>query len=101
MVFESFRRAPGVFDQVCYTGTGVAHTEAHNLGVVPELMIVKNRANGYAGTYDWAVYHKDVVNTKRLVLNTNAALVTGDGSGTRSVHLCLYIGINISVCGCP
>ena len=36
-----FKRAPGVFDQVCYTGTGVSKTEAHNLGAVPELMIVK------------------------------------------------------------
>lgn len=38
-----FKRAPGVFDEVCYTGTGVAKTEAHGLGVVPELMIVKAR----------------------------------------------------------
>ena len=46
-----FRRAPGFFDVVAYTGTGVAHTEAHNLGVVPELMIVKTRSNDVG----WAV----------------------------------------------
>jgi len=38
-----FKRAPGFFDVVAYTGTGVAHTEAHSLGVVPEMMILKNR----------------------------------------------------------
>ena len=46
-----FRRAPGFMDVVAYTGTGVAHTEAHNLGVVPELMIVKTRSNDVG----WAV----------------------------------------------
>jgi len=49
-----FRRAPGFFDVVAYTGTGSARTVNHNLGVVPELMIVKVR--GSSG-YDWAVYY--------------------------------------------
>jgi hypothetical protein len=39
----NFRRAPGFMDVVCYTGTGVARTVTHNLGVAPELMIVKRR----------------------------------------------------------
>jgi hypothetical protein len=42
-VSHIFRRAPGFFDVVCYTGTGSATTQAHNLGVVPELMITKRR----------------------------------------------------------
>ena len=62
-----FRRAPGFFDVVCYTGTGVARTVPHSLGVVPELMIVKNRSQADA----WAVYAGD--NTDYLVLNTTAA----------------------------
>jgi len=33
-----FTRAPGFFDEVCYTGTGVARTVTHNLGVAPELV---------------------------------------------------------------
>jgi hypothetical protein len=48
-----FRRAPSFFDEVCYTGTGVTHTETHNLGVAPELIIVKRRASA---TASWAVY---------------------------------------------
>jgi len=44
-----FKRAPGVFDEVCYTGTGAA--ESHNLGVIPEMVIYK--ARGTAS--DWGV----------------------------------------------
>jgi hypothetical protein len=40
-----FRRYPGVFDEVCYTGTGSATTFAHNLTVVPELIIHKKRSS--------------------------------------------------------
>jgi hypothetical protein len=67
-----FKRAPGVFDQVCYTGTGVAKTEAHNLGVVPELMIVKVRNYGFG----WQVYSKDIPITQVLQLELDYAPVT-------------------------
>jgi hypothetical protein len=45
-----FKRAPGVFDEVCYTGTGVARTVDHGLGVAPDLVIIKSRgaAAGWA-----------------------------------------------------
>jgi len=39
----AIKRAPGLFDVVCYTGTGAAATPTHNLTVVPELIIVKRR----------------------------------------------------------
>lgn len=68
-----FRRAPGFFDEVCYTGTGAARTIAHSLGVVPELMIVKRRDT----TADWQVYSASLANTEYLVLNTTAAKATG------------------------
>ena len=72
-VFWNFRRAPGFMDVVCYTGTGVARTVNHNLGVAPELMIVKCRS----GAYDWAVYSANLGNTQYLLLNTTAAKDTG------------------------
>jgi hypothetical protein len=68
-----FRRAPGFFDVVCYTGTGSARTISHNLGAVPQLIIVKGRSLGYA----WEVYYGDV--TKLLELNQTFA---GFGAGT-------------------
>jgi hypothetical protein len=81
-----FRRAPGYFDVVCYTGTGTTgQTYAHNLGVAPELMIVKSRTVGSA----WYVYTPTTGNTNTLVLSSTAAVavrnVWGDTSPTASV----------------
>jgi len=72
-----FQRAPGFFDEVCYTGTGSATTFAHNLAAVPELMIVKSRSNG-GGGYDWVVYSSGLTSAANyLILNTTAAQNTG------------------------
>jgi len=68
-----FKRAPGFLDVVCYTGTGSNRTITHNLGVVPELMIVKVRSGT---TNDWWVYDAATGNTKYQALNTTAAPVT-------------------------
>lgn len=52
-----WRRAPGYFDVVAYDGNNTSgRTITHNLGVVPEMIWIKNR--GYSGGEDWAVYHK-------------------------------------------
>ena len=73
-IYWNFRRAPGFLDEVCYTGTGVARTVAHNLTVVPELMIVKSRsAAGY-----WPVYSAAIGNDYILSLDTTGAK---DGPG--------------------
>ena len=65
-----FRRAPGFFDVVCYTGNGTGQTIYHNLGVVPELMIFKTRTGA---TRNWGVYVASVGTGKKLWLNaTNA-----------------------------
>jgi hypothetical protein len=66
-------RAPGFFDVVCYTGTGSATTVAHNLGVAPELMIIKLR-NAAPGAASWIVYPN--IPTQVLFLNTTGALAT-------------------------
>jgi hypothetical protein len=68
-----FQRAPGFFDEVCYTGTGANTTQAHNLGVVPELIIVKGRSGATA----WDSYCSALANTQYIVLNTTAAAATG------------------------
>jgi hypothetical protein len=67
-----FRRAPGFFDVVAYTGTSSATTVSHNLGVVPELMIVKRR-DGAGG---WFVYSAPSGNTKEVQLHLPAGLST-------------------------
>jgi hypothetical protein len=53
----AIKRAPGFFDVVCYTGTGSATTQAHNLGIAPELIIVKARdrtGSNVTGFRTWA-----------------------------------------------
>jgi hypothetical protein len=72
-VYWNFGRAPGFFDEVCYTGTGSARTVTHNLTVVPELMIVKRRST--TGT-DWAVYSSALGATQAFYLNQPDAAVT-------------------------
>jgi len=69
-VANGFRRAPSFFDEVCYTGTGVARTVTHNLTVAPELMITKNRTS--AG-YGWLTYSATLGATKFVQLNSTAA----------------------------
>ena len=66
-VYFNFRRAPGFFDEVCYTGTGAARTVTHNLAAVPELMIVKRRSSAIA----WAIYPLDA--TKYMEFDTSGA----------------------------
>lgn len=70
-IYYSFRRAPGFFDEVCYTGNGVqGRTIPHNLGVAPELMIFKTRGN----TNIWCVYHASLGASALLRLaGTNAS----------------------------
>ena len=70
-VVYAWKRAPGYFDVSCYTGTGVYGLAVnHNLGVVPEMMWVKQRNSN---NDDWFVYHSALGNTKWLELNENTA----------------------------
>lgn len=66
-----FKRAPGVFDCLTYVGTGASRSLSHNLGVAPELIIVKRRDS----TEDWGV---DLVSeSENGRLNTTAKFGTG------------------------
>jgi hypothetical protein len=61
------------FSVVTYTGTGANATVGHGLGVVPKMMIVKNRG---VGTTNWLVYHSTLTGTSALYLNTTEATQT-------------------------
>ena len=73
-IYWNFKRAPGFFDEVCWSGDGTSGRYiTHNLTVAPELIILKNRTTF---TYQWSVYEKDVFNVGgkyELVLNSDAA----------------------------
>jgi len=65
-----FKRATGVFDMVAYTGDGAnSRNITHNLGVAPELIIVKSRSDAY----DWHTFVSAVGNDKEMRLNSTTA----------------------------
>jgi hypothetical protein len=64
-VVYGFRRAPGFFDIVGYAGTASARDIPHNLGVIPEFIIVKNRISGGSMT----VYSSTVGTNKTFFIN--------------------------------
>jgi hypothetical protein len=80
-----FKRAKGFFDVVAYSGGGT--TVKHSLGVVPEMLIIKNRT----GTgRNWWVAHKHMNGGTdwwdyNMFLNlTNAEVADGGGSAFTS-----------------
>jgi len=77
MIYWSLRRAPGFFDEVCYTGTGASRNVSHNLTVIPELMIVKDRTS----VRDWVVYSPTIGTSNTLYLNANNAQDSFSGWG--------------------
>jgi len=66
----TFRKAPGFFDVVTWSGTNTNRNIAHNLGSVPGMVIVKRTDASDA----WYVYHRSHGATKYLELN-----LTGTG----------------------
>jgi hypothetical protein len=68
------RRAKGFFDIVAYVGTGSATTVSHNLGVAPELILVKRR-NGSA---DW-VWYVSALGAGKYLYGDGGAELTDSG----------------------
>ena len=62
-VHSTFRKAPGFFDIVTYTGNGTLRTISHNLGSTPGFIIIKR----YSATEDWTCWHRSVGATKYLL----------------------------------
>jgi hypothetical protein len=58
---------------VTYTGNGTNNaTVGHGLGVVPSMIILKNRS----GAYDWPCYHTSIGSGGYVYLNSTAAKAT-------------------------
>ena len=65
----NWKRAKGYMDVVSYSGTGAGRTQAHSLGVVPEMIWLQCRN----ATEQWGVYSTALGNTKYLQLHTTSA----------------------------
>jgi hypothetical protein len=95
-VWWNFRRAPGFFDEVCYTGNAPTNTQiTHNLGVAPELIIAKSRSVG-GGTAEWAVYHSSLGINNFLTLNANSTPVTVSNYWSSTAPTATTFGIGSS-----
>ncbi len=90
-VIEAFKRAPGFFDVVCYTGTGANRTVSHNLSVAPELIIVKRRDT----TGDWIVYPNN--SSESLILNSTSQYGAGYWNATSPTSSVFTVGTSSSV----
>ena len=75
-----FRRAPGFFDVVAYAGSSSDQNISHNLGVEPELIIVKRRNSSWF----WAAYNKTIGNNYYLSLNGTDAKAGPSGYWTNT-----------------
>jgi len=77
-----FRRAPGFFDVVAYTGTGSLQNVTHNLNVAPEMLVVKTRST----TGNWMTYHSGFNGGTNpegyyaIINGTNAQLTDSSGA---------------------
>ena len=96
-----FRRYPKVFDTVGYYGTGSnGHEVKHSLGVVPEMIMIKNITD----TEDWDVRHANLSSNgdfgtfgTRLKLNTNAGEASYSSiqtSGVTAAHVTHRLSYN-------
>jgi len=90
-VGQCFRRAPGFFDMVAYTGDGTANqTFNHGLTVKPGMIWLKNR--GRTGT-DWFCWVDDSITTNEGRLNTSGDFGTNViGTVTDTTVQTLYTG---------
>ena len=62
----TFRKAPGFFDVVTYTGTGSARTVAHSLGSIPAMIWVKRTDT----TEPWRCWHRGIGNDHAIRISS-------------------------------
>jgi hypothetical protein len=75
-VWQMFKRAPGFFDVVCFTTVSSSDMRInHNLGIAPELILLKSRSLAS----EWTVYYPTGALNKYLSLNSTAAPTTTSG----------------------
>ena len=99
-IYLNFRRAPSFFDEVCYTSTNTTSISLnHNLGIIPEMIIVKNRS-GTTGISDWAVYLSSLGTGKQFYLNSSAAVVNDPRADklfpTTPTSTVFYVGYDLN-----
>jgi|TARA_R100000482_G_scaffold53443_3_gene19152 hypothetical protein len=75
----AFRKCPGFFDVVTYTGNGTAGRQiAHNLGSVPGMIVIKSLTS----TENWTVWHRSLTSNQYVIQldTTSAEIQAGNGA---------------------
>ena len=67
----TFRKAPGFFDIVTWTGSGSVRTISHNLGSTPGFIAIKRTS----ASEDWTCYHRSIGATHFIQLNGSSPKV--------------------------
>ena len=91
----TFRKAPGFFDVVTYTGTGSAQNISHSLGSVPGMIIIKRTSS----SENWATYHRTQGATKTCRLNGDFPFSTSSSTfnNTEPTSTVFTVGTNSEV----
>ena len=92
-----FKRAKGFFDLQFWNGNGASPRQLpHQLGVVPEMMIVKSRNNIADG---WYVYHKDIPSLSYLKVHSSDKEYSGANcwTSTAPTDTHFYLGSDNAV----
>ena len=67
-----FKRAPSFFDEVCYSGNSTQTAYTHNLGVVPQMIIVKVRNTAGESAPVWSAFGTQLNTYACVMEGTNA-----------------------------
>jgi hypothetical protein len=95
----SFRRAPGFFDVVCYTGDGASNRNVtHSLGVTPSFYIVKRRSTTgswwtWQAAFNGGVGYGELNSSGQFGTST---ILWGTGSPTSTTFPVSYSEVNSS-----
>ena len=75
----TFNQTAG-FSTINYTGNSIndGQTVPHRLGAIPSLIMIKQLDSAS----QWSIYHKNLGNSKAMVLNTTAGSETDAGTGS-------------------
>ena len=84
-VYFNFRRAPGFFDEVCWTGTSADQTLTHNLQATPELIIYKARG-ATSNWYTACAFTSSNYSNLQLNLTSASSTVAYSGGGPFSAQ---------------
>ena len=97
VVSWSFRKQPGFFDVVKYSGQGASGNVSipHNLGTVPGMIIVKSISHAT----EWYVYHRSLGATKYLRLDSEQQQYDDDSAwhDTEPTDTHFTLGNNVGV----